>query len=144
MGWWSFANEFGERSSTQDIELGIRIPGSRMLPLSSRVSITNIWTTHGRKMCPTEFGVKMSKFKCTAHLSRNMLSGIYNVTLFTYKLPIRWGGERFLSNLRSKGQRSRSLYKVEVFFPGSRVLSFPLRDAISLIWTTFRRKVFPI
>jgi hypothetical protein len=50
----------GQRSSTLDIEVEILFPGSRMLPFPRRVTISHIWTTHGRKMFPFEFGIKMS------------------------------------------------------------------------------------
>jgi hypothetical protein len=66
----------------------------------------------------------------------------------TYRLPI--GGRSSLLILRSKGQRSKGQrsgaldIKVEIRFPGSRHLSLPPRVTISHIWTTHRRKKFPI
>jgi hypothetical protein len=61
----------------------------------------------------------------------------------TYGLPI--GGRYSLLILRSKGQRSSGLdIKVEIRFLGSRQISLPPRVTISHIWTTHRRKMFPI
>jgi hypothetical protein len=61
----------------------------------------------------------------------------------TYGLPI--GGRCTLLILRSKGQRSSTLdIKVEIWFPGSKQLSLPPRVTISHIWTTHRRKMYPI
>jgi hypothetical protein len=61
----------------------------------------------------------------------------------TYRLPI--GGRSSLLILRSKGERSSALdIKVEIRFPRSRHLSLPPRVTISHIWTTHRRKKFPI
>jgi hypothetical protein len=61
----------------------------------------------------------------------------------SYRLPI--GGRSSLLILRSKGQRSGALdIKEGILFPGSRHLSLPPRVTISHIWTTHRRKMFPI
>jgi hypothetical protein len=69
----------GQRSSALDIKVEIQFLGSGMLPFPPRVTISHIWTTHRRKI----FGVKRSRVKCTGHQSRNMVSGLKNVTLPT-------------------------------------------------------------
>jgi hypothetical protein len=55
------------------------------------------------------------------------------------------GGKCSLSNLGSKSKKSSALdNEVEIWFSGSGVLCFPLRDIVSHIWTTHGRKMFPI
>jgi hypothetical protein len=43
-----------------DIEVEEWFQGSKMLPFPPRVTISHIWTTHGRKMFLLEFRVKRS------------------------------------------------------------------------------------
>jgi hypothetical protein len=43
---------WSQRSNALDIEVEIQFLGSRTLPFPSRVTLTHIWTTHGRKMFP--------------------------------------------------------------------------------------------
>ena len=50
----------GQRSSTLDIEVVILCLDSRALSIPPRVTISYIWTTHGTKMFPVEFGVQRS------------------------------------------------------------------------------------
>jgi hypothetical protein len=53
----------------------------------------------------------------------------------------------FPIDLWSKDQRSSALdicIKVEIRFPGSRMLPFPPRVTISYVWITHERKMFPI
>jgi hypothetical protein len=45
---------------------------------------------------------------------------------------------------RVKKSKVKRDVEVEVWFPGSRVLCFPLKDIVSHIWTTHGRKMFPI
>jgi hypothetical protein len=47
-----------KRPSALDIEVEIKFLGSGTLPFPPRVTISHIWTTHGRKMFLIEFGVK--------------------------------------------------------------------------------------
>jgi hypothetical protein len=67
------------------IEVEIRFLGSGTLLFLTRFNISHIWSSHGRKMIPIEFEVRKSKVKCTGHQSRNMLSGLKNVILSTYR-----------------------------------------------------------
>jgi hypothetical protein len=45
----------GQKSSALDIKVEIKLSGSRTLPFPPRVTISHIWTTHGRKMFPINF-----------------------------------------------------------------------------------------
>jgi hypothetical protein len=50
----------GQRSSALDIKVKVRFTGSIPLTLPPRVTISHIWTTHGKKMFPIEFRVQRS------------------------------------------------------------------------------------
>jgi hypothetical protein len=56
-----------QRSIAQDIEVEIQFLGYRTLPLTPRVTISHIYTVHGKKMFLIDFEVKRSKFKFTGH-----------------------------------------------------------------------------
>jgi hypothetical protein len=78
----------------------------------------------------------ISVYRC---ITTYYLESLYH----TYGLPM---GERCsLLNLGSKNQRSSALnIEVQIWFLGSKVLCFPLRDTVSHIWITHGRKIFPI
>jgi hypothetical protein len=117
---------------------GILVSRLLNVAFSRKVIISHIWTTHGRKMFPIEFGVKMSKVKCTGQWSRNTVSILCNVTL-----PPRvtiwhiWTIEDVPYQIW--GQKSSALdIEVAIWFPGSRTLPFPPRVTVSHIWTKGR------
>jgi hypothetical protein len=54
-----------KRSSALDIKVEIWFSGSGILFFPLGDTISHIWTTHGRKVFPIEFGVP--KVKCTGY-----------------------------------------------------------------------------
>jgi hypothetical protein len=72
-----------KRPRALDIGVGKPFLGPRTLSFPPRVILSHIWTTHGRKMLPTDLGVKRSKAKCTGIQSRNMISRLKNAIILT-------------------------------------------------------------
>jgi hypothetical protein len=79
--------------------------GSRTLPFPPRVTISHIWTTHGRKIFSIEF---KGQVRWTYGFRASECYPFHLETQYhTYGLPI--GGRCFLSNLGSKGQSPSAL-----------------------------------
>jgi hypothetical protein len=77
-----------QRSSTPEIKVEIWFPGFRPLFLTPRVTISIIWTTHGRKIFPIEFEVRGQR-SCALDIEVEIWFPGSIVTLYhTYGLPI--------------------------------------------------------
>jgi hypothetical protein len=143
-----FPIKFGvKRSMVQCIDHRSRkrFSGSKTLPVPPRVTISHICTTQGRKISLSNLGSICQRSSALTSKCKYAFQALecYPFHLGTpyQTCRLHMEGSCFLSNLVSKGQRSSALdIEVENSFPGSRVLSFPLRDTKSQIWTTHEKK----
>ena len=55
------------------------VPRLLVLAFPPRVTISCIWSTHGTKVFPIEFGVKRAKVKHTGHRSSDIVSGLKSI-----------------------------------------------------------------
>ena len=62
--------------------VGRMVPRHLVLAFLPRVTISCIWSTHGTKVFPIEFGVKRAKVKHTGHQSSDIVSGLKRIIHF--------------------------------------------------------------
>ena len=77
-------NKLG-RGGVTGIRLSVHPSVDRMVPrllvlaFPPRVTISCIWSIHGTKVFPIEFGVKRAKVKHTGHRSSDIVSGLKSI-----------------------------------------------------------------